>query len=116
MLITSAGELSSLPQEADITAYQKPEVIVPNVISPNGDGRNDALDLETLSINISIESVTIYDSSGALVFESSAATLKWDGRDRFGEACAEGNYVCIYQALGIDQKPYVGREIVRVER
>jgi len=115
-LITSADESSSLPQEADITAYQKPEVIVPNVISPNGDGRNDALDLDFLSINVSIETITIYDASGALIFESSSSSQKWDGKDRFGEACTEGNYVCIYQALGIDQKPYVGREIVRIER
>ena len=115
-LVTSANEDSSLPQEADITAYKKPEVIVPNVISPNGDGRNDALDLEFLSVNVSIENIAIYDGSGSLIFKSSSASQKWDGKDRFGKACAEGNYVCIYQALGIDQKPYVGREIVRIER
>jgi gliding motility-associated-like protein len=89
---------------------------VPNVISPNGDGRNDALDLEALSVNVSIKSITIYDGSGTLVFESSSAIQKWDGKDRFGEACEVGNYVCIYQALGIDENPYVGREIVRIER
>ena len=115
-LITSANEESSLPQEADITAYKKPEVIVPNVISPNGDGRNDALDLEFLSINVFIENIAIYDSSGSLIFKSADSSQKWDGKDQFGEACAEGSYVCIYQALGIDQKPYVGREIVRIER
>jgi hypothetical protein len=115
-LTTALGESTSLPQEADIAAYKKPKVVVPNVISPNGDNWNDELDLKELSINVSIESVMVYDVTGALVFESSPERLNWVGLDRFGEPCAEGNYVCIYQALGIDQKPHVGREIVSLER
>lgn len=116
ILTTSVGESYSLPQEADIAAYERPKVVVPNVISPNGDNWNDELDLKELSINVSIESVMVYDVTGALVFESSPERMKWIGYDRFGEPCAEGKYVCIYQALGIDQKPYVGREIVSLER
>lgn len=115
-LTTAVGESTSPPQEADIAAYEKPKVVVPNVISPNGDNWNDELDLKELSINVSIESVMMYDVTGALVFESSPERMKWNGYDRFGEPCAEGKYVCIYQALGIDQKPYVGREIVSLER
>lgn len=116
-LSTSKENTIGLAHEVEIAAYEQPQVVVPNVISPNGDGWNDKLDLEELSVNITaIEKVTIYDMSGKLVFESTADNQKWDGRDRFGEPCSVGNFICVYQAIGIDQKPYVGRETVRIER
>lgn len=50
-----------------------------NVITPNGDGKNDTLDYSDLSIKKDVK-IDIYDRFGALVFESKNQQYIWDGK------------------------------------
>jgi gliding motility-associated-like protein len=66
-------------------------LIVPNIFSPNDDGVNDAITLESPSD----EPLTwnIWNRWGQLVYTMSANVVKWDGRNALtGEALPEGVY------------------------
>ncbi len=61
-----------------------------NVITPNGDGKNDVLDYSDLKIknNVSIE---IFNKYGNLVFASKDQQFIWDGKT-FGRPVSTGTY------------------------
>lgn len=60
-----------------VLAEEMPAVFVANVFSPNGDGNNDVLHL--LGNSIDELTFTIYDRWGGKVFETTDATVGWDG-------------------------------------
>jgi gliding motility-associated-like protein len=66
-----------------------PELRLPNVFTPNGDGYNDAFLPE--SVNIVRYHLRIFNRWGVVLFESFAPETGWDGRYQGGE-CAEGTY------------------------
>lgn len=74
-------------------------VFIPNVFSPNNDGKNDVLTIEGNGLtNIYW---AIYDRWGNLVFETYNQNQPWDGTKR-GSAVEEGVYV--YYLKGICSK------------
>ncbi len=59
--------------------YMKgPDIYVPTAFSPNNDGRNDRLHF--FPVGLEIESFTIYNRWGRVVFQSRVAGEGWDGR------------------------------------
>ena len=84
-LYTSDGCVDSLCQ--DVAFY--PEVDVPNVFTPNGDGLNDELTLQTRSAE-QIH-VIIYNRWGTKVFETYDLGTMWDGNWQ-GRPAADGVY------------------------
>ncbi len=68
-------------------------LVIPNVFSPNGDGRNDAFVLESPD-GAPIE-VEILNRWGQEVFAQRAATIRWNGLARSGERVSDGVYYYI---------------------
>lgn len=68
---------------------EAPEITVPNVFSPNGDGINDYIDFSHL--NLAEEIVDVYNRWGKKVFVSSTSNTKWDG-----SGCTEGTYYYVF--------------------
>jgi gliding motility-associated-like protein len=66
-----------------------PELRLPNVFTPNGDGYNDAFRPE--SVNIVRFHLRIVNRWGMVLFETYAPDEGWNGRYQGGE-CAEGTY------------------------
>jgi gliding motility-associated-like protein len=89
--------------------FEVKEPNIPNVFSPNGDGKNDVYSIE-------IEGAThyqiyIFNSDSKVVFESQDPKAAWDGKDKFKQNRIEaGMYTCI-----IDYA-LAGGEIKRVTR
>jgi len=92
---------------------------IPNVFSPNGDGKNDFFRFSDTDESIrSIRSFTIriYSRSGKLVYSYSGNPHEWegwDGRTDSGSEAAEGVYYFIIEARGWDDHrfargPYKG--------
>jgi gliding motility-associated-like protein len=70
-----------------------PIVIVPNVFSPNGDGRNDTFKVDGIEIkNVAMK---IYNRWGQTVFESSQAIIGWNGRTNSNIEVPDGTYFYI---------------------
>ncbi len=72
-------------------------LVVPNVITPNGDGRNDVF-LPLVECPIEEYNIEIYNRWGQLVFESDDLLNPWDGRHRQStNDCPDGQYFYIIQ-------------------
>jgi gliding motility-associated-like protein len=61
----------------------------PNVITPNGDGKNDLFEINNLAENTE---VIILNRWGNVVFSSSNYQNNWDGKDTSGKDLADGVY------------------------
>lgn len=61
-----------------------------NVITPNGDGKNDVLDYSDLKIKNDV-SIEIFDRTGKLVYKNTDKTFTWDGKSD-GRNLPTGNY------------------------
>lgn len=75
---------------------------IPNVFTPNGDGKNDYFAVEYKGL--SPYSLKIYNRWGKRVFESEDSKVYWDGRIQ-GQEAAAGTY---FYLLLIDKKEYSG--------
>ncbi len=62
-------------------------VVIPNIITPNGDGSNDIFQL-----NFQYESVIIYNRWGQSLFESNNNESYWNGRTTSGSEVPDGTY------------------------
>jgi len=98
-------EATELPQTA--CNYQKEytievlnsEIDVPNIFTPNGDGKNDEFRVAYQSL-IKFR-CRVYNSWGRLVYESTDPATGWDGTIN-GSPAAEGSYFYLIEATGDD--------------
>jgi len=67
--------------------------MIPNVITPNGDGQND--DFEIKGFSTGNYSVSIYDRWGLEMFKSESAGTLWNGKDMQGDDVPSGVYYYI---------------------
>lgn len=69
-------------------------VEVPNVITPNGDGLNDAFKIKNIETWSSNRSVKIFNRWGKMVYQTSTYSNQnpWLGKDKSGKALADGVY------------------------
>lgn len=65
------------------------ELIIPNVITPNGDGYNDRFVIQGLSDNSSLK---IFDRYGKLVYENDNYQNDWDGSDLNNQSLPANTY------------------------
>lgn len=85
---TTTARLVSCPDEI---------LWVPSAFSPNDDGRNDELNVNSGTLN-EIESFQIFDRWGALVFRTDNLRVGWDGRVK-NERMPIGVYVYFVEAI-----------------
>ncbi|WP_420460791.1 gliding motility-associated C-terminal domain-containing protein [Neolewinella sp.] len=69
---------------------------LPNVFTPNGDGRNDRLE-PIAQCFVEQVSLKIFNRWGQLVFETENPGIDWDGTNLNGEALPSGTYYYIGQ-------------------
>ena len=108
----------SLPRCSDTTRVRVvvdgiSSLEMPNVFSPNGDGKNDIFlpkpfDLisKTGTRNIVQYNLQIFDRWGKMVFESNDITIGWDGKRIGGSTSSDGVYYWLVKAIGIDNQSY----------
>ena len=74
-----------------ITVFVYRDLHMPNAFTPNGDGRNDFFRIPASTVP-TIQSFSIFNRWGQMVFSTSNATAAWDGSFN-GQAQPTGNYV-----------------------
>lgn len=94
----------SATQTATIRVVEKSELCVPNVFTPNGDGKNDEFYL--CGQGISIIRGTIYNRWGMLLYEWDQPKGGWDGRTSAGEVVPDGVYYYIIYVKADDDVEY----------
>ncbi len=88
-----------------------PQFALPNVFTPNGDGKNDTF--RPLSCPAFVETVnfTVYNRWGAKVFETNDLNLNWDGKSSNGQDLAAGQYfyeaTVTFQSVNRPSQPLV---------
>jgi gliding motility-associated-like protein len=80
----------------DVTIIIPEGIVIPNVFTPNGDGKNDVF-LITSSGTKSF-SIEIFNRWGEKVFESNSPQISWDGRTTSGVLASDGVYYFILTA------------------
>jgi len=75
-------------------AFQIDSLKLYNVITPNGDGKNDVLYIDGLNSNLVTE-LRVINHWGQKVFESRNYNNAWAGTDNSGNPLPAGNYYYI---------------------
>jgi gliding motility-associated-like protein len=82
-----------------ITVIGVSAMVVPNIITDNGDGANDAFRVE--AENIDEFECTIYNRWGTMVYQYTDVNGSWDGENH-----VDGTYFYVIKALGRDGVQY----------
>lgn len=86
--------------------------LIPNAISPNGDGKNDVWKLKFVQLLYPEAEVEIYNRWGQLLFRSVGYTTPWDGTFN-GERVPDGTYYYILDLNDpAEPEPYKGTILV----
>lgn len=80
------------------------DVDVPNVITPNGDGRNDVFTLITDAFLGPCTEMSIFNRWGNTIFVSQGNNITWDGLNYAGEPCTPGTYFYVVSVNGLEFK------------
>ncbi len=95
-------EISEFIDAQDFTTYF--DLKTPNVISPNGDGFNDALDINVTGQIQECLQMEVFNRWGQVMFISSGNNTKWDGRTQAGELVQPGVYFYYIEFNGASYK------------
>ena len=87
--------------------------LIPNAISPNGDGYNDVWKLEFIDLLFPNATVQIFNQWGQELFNSVGYDVPWDGRFN-GEDVPDGNYYYVINlnADNVEQNIFKGALLV----
>lgn len=77
--------------------------LIPNAISPNGDGKNDVWKLPFIKLLYPQATVEVYNRWGQQIFYSEGYETPWDGTYK-GEQVTQGTYYYIIN-LNVDSEP-----------
>lgn len=106
----STGNESALTGE--VCVDNCPDYSLPNIFTPNGDGRNDYYTPFPYK-HVQKINIKIYDRWGRLVFQTDKPDIFWDGRFRENsEMCSSGTYFYICEVY---QKKLAGIQIVQLK-
>ncbi len=84
---------------------------LPNLFTPNGDGKNDEFTPFPYT-SVSEVNMKIFDRWGKEVFETHDPDIKWDGKDRTtNQPCSDGTYFYICDVFEITLSGTVKRNI-----
>ena len=96
---TSNTELISKKENAVEQTPEKPQAkafVMPNAITPNGDGINDVLTLNTEGLTDF--NVVVLDAANKLVYSSTDPNFKWNGSLLNGDPAPAGTYQYYFTA------------------
>jgi len=114
ILVINSGAPNYCESEHQIVieAMQPSSMLVPNIFTPNADGKNDVFQIE--SEGIKTIDIAIFNRWGKKVYDLNANDFTvvkekkdiWNGTSKSEGVCADGTYFYIIDAVGYDKKEY----------
>lgn len=103
-------------EEIVLKVYREGRIAnLPNIMTPNGDGVNDYLFIE--SEGLATFSIVVFNKKQQVVFSSEDIDFKWDGIDSRAQApCPEGEYYYIITATDKGGNTINKHQILTIER
>jgi len=98
--------------EAPVKSDEKFEIVIPNVITPNGDGMNDVIKIP--GENIEKIEVVIMDKAGKPVFTFKTIDDVFEGKDQTGYNLLPGVYYMAGVVVDKNGKPHNIKQIVNL--
>ena len=99
-VVCSVNNATCASDSMEVTvAVEESYLAVPNVFTPNGDGKNDEFRVTYRSLRDF--HIWVYNRWGKLVYESTDPAKGWDGNIN-GRPAAEGAYFYVVRAMGTD--------------
>ena len=96
----STSEIVANPEIT--TKEQESTVLLPNIFTPNGDGKNDFLSIKIGEVTEF--SVVILNQANKVIFTSNDPNFSWDGIAKNGEISPAGTYVYYISAKDLNGK------------
>ena len=96
----STSEIVANPELT--TKEQESTVLLPNIFTPNGDGKNDFLSIKIGEVTEF--SVVILNQANKVIYTSSNPNFSWDGLTTNGELSPAGTYVYYISAKDLNGK------------
>ncbi len=95
------------PEATDQVMIRVKDFVIPTVITPNGDGKNDHFHVEGI-LDFSSSELIILNQWGEEVYRTAPYLNDWDGRDSNGRELAEDTYFSVLKIKSDDvRKGYV---------
>lgn len=91
--------------------------LIPNVFTPNNDGKNDFFKVNADHINNCFDkfNITIYNRWGEVIYTSDDFHYKWDGKNQKGKVMPDGTYFYIIEG-SFKEKPFTYKGSVQIIR
>ena len=103
LMTRSTESASELVTESNWIEFVIPVKIVPNIITPNGDGVNDFFLVNEQLLYAPIHLI-VFNRWGVMVFEDTEYENNWDGDNFAGKPLAEGTYYYLLQLTDADDR------------
>ena len=84
---------------------QYSKLVIPNMISPNGDGYNDRFEIRHEGFG-QINLLKVYNRWGEVVYETNDIDLSWDGTFK-GKVLNPGVYVYYLEGLCLNEETFI---------
>jgi gliding motility-associated-like protein len=92
---------------ANVIVITDQDIVIPNVVTPNGDGIND-LWLPRLN-NADVTKIVIYDRQGRLIYSTTTTTTGWNCKNLQDINVPDGTYYYVVEGRTLDTQQKIER-------
>jgi gliding motility-associated-like protein len=104
LLVQQIATPSQIAPIQEAQAKKTTPISLPNIFTPNGDGQNEALQINWNRAEVQDFSIVVLDAQNKVVFKSSDPEFSWNGTDLGEEKLPGGNYIYFVSAVIDGQK------------